>query len=386
MFVNVFFISHLLTRKMNGTSESLDKFHISMHYNTKLNISEGQMCFCTLCATFSVCFTYAKLLEDICVFFLWEHVLVNIYTLIQQIRIFFLEYVNILNTNTAGISNFSRCVNDISLFLDITQRVLVISYRRLGTTFLPHFQESSILRSCPLGLQVFKQSSRQASRNQKICLLWLLAPWKGFTGCLETSVTNYHQRFIISQKIGDLIAHELTWGLRIILFNNFTLFRATNCIYRSSGLITVWRYSKKHFSLLQRFHSKVSPRPVVKMMLKNHLDIIGRNEPIQRKAKFWQSYVRALKGQYLTFSPCKQCWEVIITSDFWLNGFNCTELKFYWRYFLTNPVVRTFHIQHCFFGGITSYTSSVLRIVTDALQFNDTFEKYSHYLEGLLSN
>ncbi|XP_023722601.1 uncharacterized protein LOC111872697 [Cryptotermes secundus] len=32
------------------------------------------------------------------------------------------------------------------------------------------------------------------------------------------------------------------------------------------------------------------------MMLKNHLDIIGRNEPIQRKAKFWQSYVRALKG------------------------------------------------------------------------------------------
>jgi hypothetical protein len=33
------------------------------------------------------------------------------------------------------------------------------------------------------------------------------------------------------------------------------------------------------------------------MMLKNHLDIIGRNEPIQRKAKFWQSYVRALKDQ-----------------------------------------------------------------------------------------
>ncbi|XP_067011458.1 uncharacterized protein Mf isoform X4 [Anabrus simplex] len=31
-------------------------------------------------------------------------------------------------------------------------------------------------------------------------------------------------------------------------------------------------------------------------MLKNHLDMIGRNEPIQRKARFWQSYVRALKG------------------------------------------------------------------------------------------
>ena len=32
------------------------------------------------------------------------------------------------------------------------------------------------------------------------------------------------------------------------------------------------------------------------MLLKQHLDMIGRNEPIQRKAKFWQSYVRALKG------------------------------------------------------------------------------------------
>nr|CAD7447930.1 unnamed protein product [Timema bartmani] len=31
-------------------------------------------------------------------------------------------------------------------------------------------------------------------------------------------------------------------------------------------------------------------------MLRNHLDMIGRNEPIQKKAKFWQSYVRALKG------------------------------------------------------------------------------------------
>lgn len=32
-------------------------------------------------------------------------------------------------------------------------------------------------------------------------------------------------------------------------------------------------------------------------MFKNHLDMIGRNEPIQRKAKFWQSYVRSLKGK-----------------------------------------------------------------------------------------
>ncbi|XP_054264599.1 uncharacterized protein LOC128987657 isoform X6 [Macrosteles quadrilineatus] len=32
------------------------------------------------------------------------------------------------------------------------------------------------------------------------------------------------------------------------------------------------------------------------MLLKQHLDMIGRNEPVQRKARFWQSYVRALKG------------------------------------------------------------------------------------------
>lgn len=30
---------------------------------------------------------------------------------------------------------------------------------------------------------------------------------------------------------------------------------------------------------------------------KSNLDMIGRNEPITRKAKFWQSYVRALKGE-----------------------------------------------------------------------------------------
>lgn len=34
-------------------------------------------------------------------------------------------------------------------------------------------------------------------------------------------------------------------------------------------------------------------------MLKQHLDMIGRNEPVQRKAKFWQSYVRALKGKQI---------------------------------------------------------------------------------------
>ncbi|KAK0180422.1 hypothetical protein PV327_006065 [Microctonus hyperodae] len=29
---------------------------------------------------------------------------------------------------------------------------------------------------------------------------------------------------------------------------------------------------------------------------KSNLAMIGRNEPITKKAKFWQSYVRALKG------------------------------------------------------------------------------------------
>jgi hypothetical protein len=29
---------------------------------------------------------------------------------------------------------------------------------------------------------------------------------------------------------------------------------------------------------------------------KNHMDMISLNEPVTKKAKFWQSYVRALKG------------------------------------------------------------------------------------------
>lgn len=34
-------------------------------------------------------------------------------------------------------------------------------------------------------------------------------------------------------------------------------------------------------------------------MFKNHLDMIGRNEPVSKKAKFWQSYVRSLKGNII---------------------------------------------------------------------------------------
>nr|ACX54918.1 MIP14628p [Drosophila melanogaster] len=31
-------------------------------------------------------------------------------------------------------------------------------------------------------------------------------------------------------------------------------------------------------------------------MFKNHLEMIGRNESPSKKAKFWQSYIRSLKG------------------------------------------------------------------------------------------
>lgn len=31
-------------------------------------------------------------------------------------------------------------------------------------------------------------------------------------------------------------------------------------------------------------------------MFKQHLEMIGRNETPAKKAKFWQSYIRSLKG------------------------------------------------------------------------------------------
>lgn len=34
-------------------------------------------------------------------------------------------------------------------------------------------------------------------------------------------------------------------------------------------------------------------------MFKNHLAMIGMNETPNKKAKFWQSYIRSLKGKYL---------------------------------------------------------------------------------------
>lgn len=33
-------------------------------------------------------------------------------------------------------------------------------------------------------------------------------------------------------------------------------------------------------------------------MFKSHLEMIGRNESPSKKAKFWQSYIRSLKGKH----------------------------------------------------------------------------------------
>lgn len=34
-------------------------------------------------------------------------------------------------------------------------------------------------------------------------------------------------------------------------------------------------------------------------MFKNHLEMIGRNETASKKARFWQSFVRSLKGKIM---------------------------------------------------------------------------------------
>ncbi len=44
-------------------------------------------------------------------------------------------------------------------------------------------------------------------------------------------------------------------------------------------------------------------------MFKQHLEMIGRNETPAKKAKFWQSYIRSLKGNvyYRTYNRVKRC-------------------------------------------------------------------------------
>lgn len=52
------------------------------------------------------------------------------------------------------------------------------------------------------------------------------------------------------------------------------------------------------FSFLQRTRNH---KKSIKMF-KQHLEMIGRNETPTKKAKFWQSYVRSLKGIYIIHS------------------------------------------------------------------------------------
>lgn len=58
-------------------------------------------------------------------------------------------------------------------------------------------------------------------------------------------------------------------------------------------------------------------------MFKQHLEMIGRNESPSKKAKFWQSYVRSLKGT-VTFT------EILPRS-------NC---EFYWNSYLTDTLIQ----------------------------------------------
>lgn len=41
-------------------------------------------------------------------------------------------------------------------------------------------------------------------------------------------------------------------------------------------------------------------------MFKQHLEMIGRNETASKKAKFWQSYIRSLKGKILIIKQIVQ--------------------------------------------------------------------------------
>jgi hypothetical protein len=61
-----------------------------------------------------------------------------------------------------------------ALFYDITQRRVVITYRRFGTTYRAYLQGSTDLDSLPLKM--------------------------GLIGCPETSVSNYHYTLLISPK------------------------------------------------------------------------------------------------------------------------------------------------------------------------------------------
>jgi hypothetical protein len=68
-----------------------------------------------------------------------------------------------ISVSSLVISGFRGGGNEISFFWDVTRRKLVVIYRRFGTSYHSHFQESSIPRPLKMGP----------------------------IGCPETSVSNY---------------------------------------------------------------------------------------------------------------------------------------------------------------------------------------------------
>jgi hypothetical protein len=176
-------------------------------------------------------------------------------------------------------------------------------------------------------LQASKQASVKKSRNLP-----------SLTAC------TFERVYRLSRNVGNKLPstlrniaedrrshkHEVTWGLRMFLYNNFTLFRATHRIYRTSGLITVWRYSNKTLFF------------VAEIPFESFFTASRQDDAQESFGHHRQEWADTEEGEVLailrespqgsvTFSPCKQYWEAILTSDFWLIGYNCTELKLYWR-------------------------------------------------------
>jgi hypothetical protein len=121
-----------------------------------------------------------------------------------------------------------RCL----LLLDVTQRILVVIYRRYGTTWWPNLQGSS--------------------RPRRMPSIW---PWtKGPVGCSETSVNHYQstlRNILEERRSSDVLfygeqllgcrppprleAHPLTAVLACLS----KIFVATNHIYRPSRCVCV---------------------------------------------------------------------------------------------------------------------------------------------------
>lgn len=62
-------------------------------------------------------------------------------------------------------------------------------------------------------------------------------------------------------------------------------------------------------------------------MFKNHLEMIGRNETPSKKAKFWQSYVRSLKGNVDCFRQIRGCSANSITNKLVLRKTGSDDIR-----------------------------------------------------------